>query len=228
MAISSSRSHLDASLQVLREDILRMGSLVEDQIRNSVKANKVRDLGLARDVVEADIRVNELRYRVERECLEVIAREQPTARDLRLIVSASHMASEIERIGDHAVGNANIAMRLGEEPLHAPLVEIERMQEIVCEMVHGALDAYVRGDIVLAQEIVLKDSQVDELYRQVLRDSLAYMQQDAKTVERATYRQWIAHNLERIGDRATNLCERVIFTMTGALGDYKAFRSRDE
>ncbi len=205
-----------------------MGSLVEDQIRNSVKALKERNPGLARDVVDADARVNDLRYKIERACLEVIAREQPAARDLRLIVAATHMATELERIGDHAVGNANIAVRLGDGPLHAPLHEIERMQEIVCAMVHGALDAYVRGDVILAQEIVLKDNEVDELYRQVLRDSLAFMQHDAKTVERATYRQWIAHNLERIGDRATNLCERVIFFMTGALGDYKVFRSRDE
>lgn len=224
----STRSLLDHDLQTIREDVLRIGSLVEDQIRLSVRALKERNMSLARQVIEADKRVNELRYKVEEECLRCIARQQPTARDLRQIVSGIHIAVELERIGDHAAGIANISLRLGEGPLIKPLIDIPRMQEIDCEMIHSALDAYVKGDAVLAQQVADKDDEVDGLYSQILRELLTYMMQDAKTVNGATYLLWVAHNLERIGDRTTNLCERVIFTATGALGDYKVFRARDE
>jgi phosphate transport system protein len=172
--------------------------------------------------------VNEIRYRVENAALQTIALHQPTARDLRLIVAASHMASELERIGDHAVGIANVSLRIADAALIKPLIDIPRMQEIVCAMVHGALDAYVNGNVVLAQQVTQMDEQVDALYSQILRELLTYMMQDTATVNGATYLQWVSHNLERIGDRATNLCERVIFTATGELGDHKVFRPRDE
>ncbi len=222
------RTQLDQDMQFIRQDVLRISSVVEDQILQSVRALKERNASLARHVVESDTRVNELRYKVEEECLKCIARQQPTARDLRQIISCLHIAVELERIGDHAVGIANISLRLGDGPLIKPLVDILRMQEIAVEMIHSALDAFLNSDTALAQRVADRDDDVDVLYSQVLRDLLTYMMQDAATVNGATYLLWVAHNLERIGDRATNLCERVIFTATGALGDYKQFRPRDE
>ncbi len=215
-------------MQTLRDDILRMGSLVEDQIRQSVRALKDRNMALAHQIIETDGRVNELRYKIENDSLATIARQQPAARDLRHILSAIHMASELERIGDHAVGICNISLRLGEGPLIKPLIDIPRMQEIVCEMLHAALDAYIRTDSALAQTVATRDDDVDGLYNQVLRELLTFMVKDTKVVNGATYLQWVAHNLERIGDRITNMCERVIFTATGELGDYKSFKPRDE
>lgn len=208
--------------------MLRIGSLVEEQIRQSVRALKERSAALARQVVDSDARVNELRYKVEDECLKCIARQQPTARDLRQIISCLHIAVELERIGDHAVGIASISLRLGDGPLIKPLVDIPRMQELAVGMIHSALDAFLNGDTALAQKVADSDNDIDALYNQVLRELLTYMMEDATTVGGATYLLWVAHNLERIGDRATNLCERVIFTATGALGDYKQFRPRDE
>jgi phosphate transport system protein len=222
------RSTLDYELQSIRQDVLRIGSLVEEQIRQAVFALKERSVPLARQVIESDVRVNELRYKVEEECLKCIARQQPTARDLRQIISCLHIAVELERIGDHAAGIANISLRMGEGPLIKPLVDIPRMQELAVAMIHSALDAFLQSDTVLAQKVADDDDAIDALYNQVLRELLTYMGQDPKLVSGATYLLWVAHNLERIGDRATNLCERVIFTATGALGDYKQFRPRDE
>ncbi len=198
-----------------------MGSLVGDQIANSVRALKDRDLSLAHQVVEADQHINALRYQVESECVRAIATQQPAAKDLRYIVAAIHMASELERIADHASGIASIAIRIGDEPLVKPLIDIPRMQEIASEMIRSALDAFVQMDAEAAKAIVARDQEVDDLYVQVLRELLTFMMQDAKTIAQSTYLLWVAHNLERIADRATNLCERVIFAVTAELGDYK-------
>jgi phosphate transport system protein len=212
----------------VRDDILRMGSLVSDQIGGSVRALRERSSRHANAVIESDARVNDLRYKVESECLIAIARQQPAARDLRKIIAAMHIATELERIGDHAVGIANISLRLGEGPLIKPLIDIPRMSDITTGMIHGALDAYVKMDTALAQKVADRDNDVDLLYSQIVRELLTYMVSDAAIVNGATYLQWVAHNLERIGDRITNMCERIIFCDTGELGDYKTSKPRDE
>lgn len=215
------RSVLDHSIDEIRNDILRMGSFIGEQIADAVRALKERNLSLAHQVVESDQRVNELRYRVESECVRTIATQQPAAKDLRCIIAAIHMAGELERIADHASGIASIAIRIGDEPLIKPLIDIPRMQEIACEMVHDALDAFVQMDAEAAKAVAARDQEVDELYVQILRELLTFMMQDPKTIAQSTYLLWVAHNLERIADRATNLCERVIFAVTAELGDYK-------
>lgn len=215
------RSVLDHSIDEIRNDILRMGSFIGEQIANAVQALKNRDLSLAHQVVESDRRVNELRYRVELKCVQTIATQQPAAKDLRYIIAAIHMAGELERIADHASGIASIAIRIGDEPLIKPLIDIPRMQEIACEMLQDALDAFVQMDAEAAKAVAVRDAEVDELYVQVLRELLTYMMQDQKTITQSTYLLWVAHNLERIADRAINLCERVIFAATAELGDYK-------
>lgn len=217
----ATRPLLDRDINLIRNDILRLGSLVEDQIRRAVQALRERNVNLAQFVVDSDGRVNELRYKIEHDCLGVIARQQPTATDLRVVVAASHMAAELERMADHASGIGEIVVRIGGEPPVKPLIDIPRMSDIVCGMTHRALDAFVAMDAGLAREIVARDDEVDQLYTQVLRELITYMMADDKLIPRATYLLWVAHNLERIGDRATNLCERVIFATTGTLADYK-------
>ena len=225
MSISPTRLLLDQDLRTIRDDILRMGSLIEEQTERAIRALKERDMSLAHQIVESDERVNALRYKIEEECLRTMATQQPAARDLRTIVAAMHMAVEMERMADHAAGIASITIRMGDEPLIKPLVDIPRMQVVVNAMLHEALDAYVKLDATVAGAVVEKDDEVDALYQQILRELLTYMMQDAKTISGATYLLWIAHNLERIGDRVTNVCERVIFAATGELGDYKPVKS---
>jgi len=215
------RSMLDHNIDEIRNDILRMGSFIGEQIANAVQALRKRDLSLAHQVVESDQRINALRYRVELQSVQTIATQQPTARDLRYIIAAIHIAGELERIADHASGIASITIRIGDEPLVKPLIDIPRMQEIACEMLRDALDAFVQMDAEAAKAVAVRDEEVDELYVQVLRELLTYMMQDQKTITQSTYLLWVAHNLERIADRAINVCERVIFAATAELGDYK-------
>ncbi len=219
MNISRTRKLLDENLSVIQDDILRMGSMVEEQVNRAVYSLKEHDVKMAHQVIDADERVDQLRYRLEDECLRTIATQQPAARDLRRIIAAMHMAVEMERMADHASGIAEIAVRMGGEPHIKPLIDIPRMAELVGEMLHGVLDAYVKTDVALAQAVAKQDDEVDALYNQILRELLTYMMADSKIVSRATYLLWVAHNLERIGDRVTNLCERVIFTDTGQLND---------
>ncbi|MCL5996745.1 MAG: phosphate signaling complex protein PhoU [Chloroflexi bacterium] len=223
MAVASSnvRAALDRDLNTIRDNILRLGSLVNEQLQLSVKALRERDLKLAHQVVSTDERINQLRYKIEEECLTTIARQQPAAGDLRQIITAMHMSVEMERMADHAVGIATIVIRMGEEPLLKPLIDIPRMQAITSEMLDQALDAFVKMDVEMARAVVVRDDEVDALYNQVLRELLTYMAEDKRVVPRAMYLLWVAHNLERTADRVTNLCERVIFAAIGELGDYK-------
>ena len=221
IASSTYRSLFDRDLAMIRDDILRLGSLVDEQLQSAVNALRDRNLDLARQVTSEDERINELRYKIEEECLTTIATQQPAARDLRRIITAMHMSVELERMADHASGIASIVIRMGDEPPLKPLIDIPRMLAITSEMLQSALDAFVRMDIDLARATVVRDDEVDALYNQVLRELLTFMAQDKKTISRAMYLLWVAHNLERTADRVTNLCERVIFAVTGELGDYK-------
>jgi len=221
---SSKRSLLEQGLSTLKDNVLRIGSLTGNQTQQAVRALKERDAPLAREVIALDEQLNALRYQVERDALRVIATQQPTAGDLRFIVACMHMAVEMERMADHARGIAEIALRIGDEPFIKPLIDIPRMQEIVCEMLRVAMDAFVKLDVAAGRALIERDQEVDELYRQVLRELLTYMMQDHRTINQATLLLWVAHNLERIGDRAVNLCERIIFAAQGELGDFSTKR----
>jgi len=219
MTTSSVRSALDRDESHIKNDILRMGSMVESAIDNSIAALKQRDGALAQQVVDDDRQVNQLRYQIEEECLTAIATQQPTAHDLRSIVAATHIAVELERMADHAVGIARITLRMLDQPLLKPLIDLPIMANIVKEMTRAALDSFVRADDALARQVIARDDEVDQLYQQIFRELLTYMLEDPKNISRATFLLWVAHNLERIGDRATNLCERTVFVATGKLGD---------
>ncbi len=218
---TSTRPALDQGLLELRENLLRLFSLTELQIQRAVEALKSRSETLAREVVEKDARANELRYAVEHGALRLIATQQPAARDLRYILACIHIAVELERMADHASGIAEISLRIGQQPLVKPLIDIPRMQGIACAMLRNATSAFINLDGNSVVSIAKDDDELDQLYTQVLRELLTYMMQDRSTTHQATMLLWVAHNLERIGDRIVNICERIQFAAQGELGDYR-------
>ena len=217
MSTLHTRGTLERELEHTRSDILRMGSLVESAVERSAQALNDRDADLAQQVVNDDEAINQLRYTIEEECLELIATQQPAASDLRMVIAAMHIAVELERMADHAEGNAEITKRIYQEPPLKPLIDLPRMARIAREMIHAALDAFVARDAEAALQVAKRDDEIDDLYQQVFRELLTYKLEDPRTITRATHLLWAAHNLERIGDRVTNVCERVIFMTTGKL-----------
>jgi phosphate transport system protein len=217
MTTTHVRSTLERELEEVRSDILRMGSQVESAIERSVQALKERDADLAQKVINDDKEINCLRYAIEEKCLELIATQQPAAGDLRTIIASTHIAVELERMADHAEGTAEIVKRMYDEPLLKPLIDLPIMARVAKEMTHAALDAFVAHDADAAQQVAARDDEIDAMYQQVFRELLTYMLEDPRNISRATYLLWVAHNLERIGDRVTNVCERVVFMATGKL-----------
>jgi phosphate transport system protein len=211
----SPRGTLDRELARLRDELLRLGSLVDSAIERALRALQTRDLALARQVIQDDQAINDLRYQIEEDCLALIATQQPAAVDLRTTVAILNIIIDLERMADHAAGIAEIVIRMGTEPLLKPLIDIPRMAQIDREMLRRSLDAFIARDPDLAREVAQRDDEVDHLYNQIFRELLTFMIEDPKTITRATYLLWIAHNLERIGDRVTNISERVIFMTTG-------------
>jgi len=219
MNVLRTRGTLQRGLEQARSDIVHMGSLVENAIERSVQALKDRDADLAQQVIDDDEAINQLRYTIEEECLELIATQQPAAGDLRMVITAMHIAVEMERMADHAKGNAEITKRIYREPLLKPLIDVPSMARIAREMIHAAIDAFMVGDAGAALKVAKRDDEIDALYQQVFRELLTYMIEDPRTITRATHLLWAAHNMERIGDRVTNVCERVVFMTTGKLGE---------
>ncbi len=215
--MTQTRGTLDRDLEQIQDDILRLGSMTEEAIQRSIKALKQRDVDLAQQIIANDVNINDLRYAIEEQCITVIATQQPVASDLRTIVAAIHIATEMERMADHAEGIATLVTRLSDEPLLKPLIDVPRMADIGCEMLRNVLNAYLARDPEAAMAAAARDDEIDHLYNQVFRELLTYMLQDPRTINRAIFLIWVAHNLERIADRVTNISERVIFMTTGRL-----------
>jgi phosphate transport system protein len=211
------RGLLDQELGWIQDQVLRLGSMVEQAIQQSIEALRRRDVELARQIIANDANVNALRYEIEERAVVTMATQQPVARDLRLIVAALLITVEMERMGDHAEGIARLVTRMADEPLLKPLVDIPRMADVTCEMLRDSLDAFIAQDPAAVPAIVARDDDIDQLYDQVFRELLTYMLQDPRNINRATFLLWVAHNLERIGDRITNIAERVLFVSTGQL-----------
>lgn len=211
------RGLLDQELNWIQDQVLRLGGMVEQAIQQSIDALKRRDIELARQIIANDKNLNALRYAIEERALVTIATQQPVAGDLRLIVAALHITVEMERMGDHAEGIARLVTRLSDEPLIKPLVDIPRMADVACDMLRDSLDAFIAREPESVPAIVARDDEIDQLYEQVFRELLTYMLQDPRNINRATFLLWVAHNLERIGDRVTNIAERVLFVSTGEL-----------
>jgi phosphate transport system protein len=211
----SIRSAFDQELQELRDNVLRLGSMVDTAIGQSIRALKERDQALAQQIVVDDENINELRFKIEEDCLSLIARQQPAARDLRFIVATMNIVLDLERMGDHAAGIATIVLLMGGEPPVKPLIDLPRMAQISQEMLRASLDAFMSENAEEALIITTRDDEVDQLYNQIFRELVSYMIEDPGTVTRAMYLLFCAHNVERIADRVTNVCERVVFVATG-------------
>jgi len=197
--------------------MLILGSMVEKAITSAVDTLKRRDLEGARRLIADDRQINQRRFAIEERCLTLIATQQPMASDLRAIAAILEIATELERMGDYAKGIAKINLMIGEEPLLKPLIDIPRMADKASNMLRRALDAFIQRDVALARAIPAEDDEVDALYNQVYRELLTFIMTDPRTLDRATFLLWVAHNLERTADRVTNICERVIFTVTGEM-----------
>jgi phosphate transport system protein len=205
------RATFEAELATMKERLLLLGTMVADAQRKAVGALAERNEEMAREVVAADKNINQLQRAIEEECVLLIAQQQPVARDLRLIMSVSHIALDLERMGDHAKGIAILAERLADQPLLKPLIDVPLMAEIGREMLQGQLRAFMDQDVETARRLAKRDSEVDQLNDQVFRELLMIMMNDQRTITRATYLLWVSHNLERFADRTTNIGERTIF-----------------
>ena len=211
------RPMLDRSLEAIRDDLLRLTSMVDSAIVRSMRALAERSFDLASQVSADDSSLNVIRYALEDRAYTMIATQQPTGQDLRAIVAAVGVATNLERMGDHAAGIARLTIRLYDQPLLKPLVDLPNMADIARYMMRDAVDAYLRRDVALAEKVVAQDKQINRLHSQIYSELLAYMTRDPSTIERATFLLWVSHSLERIGDRSKNICERAIYVTTGEL-----------
>ena len=218
------REDLEQQLDILQQEVSVMAGVVGKAVLRSVDALKSRDLVESNQIVAEDDYIDQKRFEIEERCMDMIATQQPMARDLRAIIALMHIVVELERMGDYAEGIAKISLLLGQEPTLKPLIDIPRMADKATDMLRDSIDALTNRDLVKAQHVCQSDDEVDELYDQVYRELLLFMIQDPKTIERATHLLWVAHDVERIADRATNIAERVIFLITGKLVEINVSR----
>ncbi len=222
------RTTFDQRLQALQDDLIALSSMVEEALIAAMDALKARDFEASHRIIAADKRINQKRYEIERKTLVLMATQQPMATDLRVLASILEIATELERMGDYAKGIASINLKIGEQPLMKPLIDLPRMAEKARDMLHRAVQAFVRRDLDAAHQIIKEDDEVDALYDQVYRELITYILQDPRNIDQATYLLWAAHNVERTADRVTNICERVIFVVTGELVDLDASEADED
>ena len=222
------RSDYERDLSSLQADLAEMAAHVEQATRRALNALENQDLELAQQIIDEDDHIDQLQDDLENKCVMLMATQQPTAIDLRALMSAVHIAVELERMGDYAEGIAKICLRIGDQPLLKPLIDIPRMAELALTMLDESLQCHANRDEWQARKICQDDDAVDDLYNQIYRELLTYMLQDPRNIERATYLLWVAHDLERIADRATNIAERVMWLVSGhtvGTGSMKSDRS---
>ena len=205
----------EEDLKKLREDILYMGGLVEDQIQKAVTSLVDRDSPLAEMIIQRDHEVNRLDVEIDDICIQLLALHQPAARDLRFITTALKITTDLERIGDMAVNICERALELNQEPQLKPYIDIPRMAQISQRMIHESLDAFVREDTELALKVCKDDQAVDDLNSQIFRETVSYMIEDPHTINRAMKVGFVSKYLERIADHATNIAEMVVFMVKG-------------
>ncbi len=218
--MTTPRKTLERELQLLQDQILILGSMVEEAMMTSIDLLKRRDLASAMRLIEHDVEINARRYAIEGQALALIALHQPVARDLRTLAAILEIATELERIGDYAKGIAKINLLIGEQPLLKPLVDIPLMAEKALAMLRAALSAFIMRDAEAARTIPIFDDEVDQLYNQVYQELVTYIIADPTCLEQASHLLWAAHNLERAADRVSNICERILFTVTGEFTEF--------
>lgn len=211
------RKTFETEIKQVKDEVLLLGSMVEQAIIGSVESLKKRDLKASGQILENDKAINKKRFEIENQLMILIATQQPMAHDLRLLASTMEIISELERMGDYAKGIANINLRMGDQPLLKPLIDVPRMAQKGVDMLHRALTAFINEDVEAARALPREDDEVDGLYNQVYHELMMFVIQDPKSIERANWLLWVAHNLERVADRVTNICERTVFIATGEM-----------
>jgi phosphate transport system protein len=212
------RERFDRQLQMLLDQVLVLGSMVEQAVLDSLAALKRRDLAAAHRIYEQDQKINEKRYSIESECVTLIATQQPMARDVRFLAAIIEIITELERIGDYAKGISKINILLSEATIDPfILIDLQKMAKLGLDMLRRSLDAFVAGDEQIAREIPDEDNAVDELYNQIYFKLVQQMITEPETIDRANHMMWAAHNLERMADRVTNICERIVYVATGEM-----------
>lgn len=217
MSTISPRETLDRAIKELLDEILIQGSMVENAIKESVDALINRDVEQAKVIYEGDRQINKKQFEIEESVITLIATQQPMARDLRLLTAILEVTTELERMGDYAKGIARITVRLGQEILLEPISEIPPMAEVCVDLLDRALHAFVDKDAEAARTIPKEDDKVDSYYNRIYRELMNHMIADPSTIDQANHLLWVAHNLERVADRVTNVCERIVFVVTGEL-----------
>jgi len=213
----TSQHAFDQKFISIRDNLLRIGQLLDAAIERALTALKNQDESLARQIVADDVTINDLRFTVEEDCLALIATQQPAASDLRAVISAMNIVNDMERMADHATGIAKTVLRMGNQPLIKQLNDIPRMGNFARDMLKRSLDAFLARDAEAARAIAIQDDEIDHMYKAVFDEVIQMMARDPNAIQGGTYLLWCAHNLERIGDRVTNIAERVIFMTTGTM-----------
>ncbi|HEY9075587.1 MAG TPA: phosphate signaling complex protein PhoU [Anaerolineaceae bacterium] len=211
------RETLNRQIHHIQEEVLLLGSMVEHAMLNAVDALRRRDIATSRRIFDQDGLINEKRYAIENAILILIATQQPMAHDLRLMAAILEVITELERMGDYAKGIAKVTIRLGDIPLDIPTRDFDRMAEIAVNMLHRALSAFIAENPQQAHEIPEEDDLVDQIYERVYRGLVATMIANPETIDHTNLLMWVSHNLERMADRVTNICERTVFIATGEI-----------
>lgn len=211
------RESFQKALSTLQQEVLEMGKMVKTATERAMASLKSRDIQEAKRIIAEDRLINQKRWDIEERCIATIATQQPVARDLRIIVTILNIIVDLERMADHAEGIAKITVMMGDDPFVKPLIDIPRMAEKAVGMLDRSLQAFINRDAEAARMICIEDDEVDGLYDQIFRELILFMLDDPHAITRATYLIWTAHNLERIADRTTNICERVAFLVTGKM-----------
>jgi phosphate transport system protein len=218
--VATTRTVFDRQLNTLRQEIVQLSQMVMDQVVNATKALQEHDLTLAHKVDKFDAEVNQLRFAVEEQCYTLLALQQPNSRDMRFIMATVSLVTNLERMGDHAAGIARLALRMDGKPCSVYVPEFDEMTEKSVTHLRAALDAFTREDEKLARDIVARDIEIDQLHKQVYSRLLQSMIESPESIECATMLLWVSHNLERYADRISNICERIVYFITGELWEY--------
>ncbi len=213
------RKSFDQDIRNTKDEILMLGSMVEDAITFSIESLKRRDFDAANQILADDAIINQKRFEIQNQVMIIIATQQPIAHDLRVLASIFEIAGELERIGDYAKGIALLCIRIGSQPLVKSLIDLPLMAELSVDMLHRAVGAFVAEDLDTALAIPREDDQVDDLYLQFYRVMMTYVMENPSNIDEANYLLWVAHNLERTADRVSNICERTVFIVTGKISE---------
>ncbi len=222
------RETLDRQMHHLQDEVLLLGSMVEDATMKAMDALRNHDLRSARQVYAHDQVINNKRYAIENAILIIMATQQPMAHDLRVLAAYLEITGELERMGDYAKGIGKVVLNLGEAPVPIPLQDLEQMAAIGVSMLHDALGAFIAENAQLAYQIPQADEEVDELYNRVYHALVNAMIANPEIIDHANHLMWAAHNLERLADRVSNICERTVFIATGELLELEPAEDEEE